>query len=77
MVHDVSWPPPNYRPDVGAGYRVTFADFQRLVGEPEIVELLRSWFGDSPSNLKNLHEQIQADPEKQYWLYQRAMDIWR
>jgi hypothetical protein len=81
----VSWPPPNYRPDYGTGYRVTLEDFCRLVSDPycrpTISPLLRDWFGceitgDTP-NLREIHERIRSDPERQYTLYQRAMDLWR
>jgi len=77
----MSWPPPGYRPDHGTGYRVTFEDFLRLVPEPTIAPLLRDWFGQeitsATANLREIHERIQSDPERQYTLYQRAMDIWR
>jgi hypothetical protein len=43
------WPPPNYRPGYGTGYRVTLADFQHLVSDPlyrrAIAPLLGEWFG--------------------------------
>lgn len=83
----MSWPPPNYRPDYGTGYRVTFDDFCQLVSNkawrPAIAPLLKAWFGrevsgrEDPADLRELHERIQADPEMQYELYQSAMDLWR
>ena len=84
MLWRMSWPPPNYRPDYGTGYRVTFEDFRRLVTDPwcqpTILPLLKEWFGaevGDGEDLRELHERIQADPQKQYYLYQRAMDLWR
>lgn len=45
----MSWPPPNYRPDFGTGYRVTFDDFRTLIAypsyRPSIGALLRDWYG--------------------------------
>jgi hypothetical protein len=93
----MSWPPPNYRPDYGTGYRVTFEDFQQLISNPQwqsgVVPLLRDWFqyeiaGERRTavvrsadgqviDLEALHQRIQADPQKQYELYQNAMDLWR
>ena len=45
----MSWPPPNYRPDFGTGYRVTFDDFRNLIAYPayrsSIGAFLREWYG--------------------------------
>jgi hypothetical protein len=45
----MSWPPPNYRPAFGTGYRVTFDDFRNLLAYPSyrssIGALLREWYG--------------------------------
>jgi hypothetical protein len=45
----MSWPPPNYRPDFGTGYRVTFEDFRNLIAYPayrsSIGALLHDWYG--------------------------------
>jgi hypothetical protein len=61
--------------------------------QPSIGLLLRSWFGceiegEKKSalvrsadgkilNLADLHKSIQSDPQKQYYLYQEAMTLWR
>jgi hypothetical protein len=92
----MTWPPPNYRPDLGTGYNVTFPDFQRLISHPDyrppVAELLRAWFdyaiegnglrtrvlsADGAVVVDTLHRAIQADPQKQYELYQTATTLWR
>jgi len=93
----MSWPPPNYRPDQGSGYKVSFDDFQQLISDPycqaRTAPLLRAWYnyeivGHRPNtvvrsaegedvDVAQLHERIQADPQKQYTLYQTSMDLWR
>jgi hypothetical protein len=61
--------------------------------QPTIAPLLQEWFGyeivgqghvavvHAPGgeavDLRALHALIQSDPEKQYTLYQHAMDLWR
>ena len=43
------WPPPNYRPDFGRGYKITFDEFRQLISypyyQPSIGALLRDWYG--------------------------------
>jgi hypothetical protein len=93
----MSWPPPNYRPDYGSGYKISLRDFRQLVSDPSWQQttgrLLRDWFGyeivgerseatvrsaeGGAIDLSQLHSAIQADPQKQYQLYQAAMDLWR
>jgi len=75
------FPPPNYNPDYGTGYRVTFEDFRYLLTYPpyrRVIEpLLKQWFGEEVgSDLKSLHERTQADPRMQFELYQAAMTLW-
>lgn len=45
----MSWPPPDYNPGYGTGYRVTFEDFRQLLldplYQPAIAPLLNTWFG--------------------------------
>jgi hypothetical protein len=45
----MSWPPPNYNPDHGSGYKVTYDDFLQLLTDrhwrPAIARLLGDWFG--------------------------------
>ena len=96
-IREPSWPPPNYRPDYGTGYRVTWDDFRQLITyppyRPSIGALLKDWYGyeivgpedagavrsqeGADVDLSTLHETIQADPQKQYDLYQAAMTLWR
>ena len=33
--------------------------------------------GGKAVDLRALHELVQSDAQMQYWLYQRAMDLWR
>jgi hypothetical protein len=84
----MSWPPPDYHPEQGTGYRVTFEEFRQLISDPQyqpaIGPLLKAWFGDDVTgpdagsiDVRSLHDRIQADPRMQYELYQRAMDLWR
>jgi hypothetical protein len=44
----MSWPPPNYHPERGTGYQVTFDDFRRLISGPDsrqiMAPLLEAWF---------------------------------
>lgn len=43
------WPPPNYRPDFGTGYGITFHEFRSLISDPAyqppIRALLHEWYG--------------------------------
>lgn len=61
--------------------------------QPTIAPLLQGWFGyeivgqgraaavqapgGEPVDLRALHAQIQSDSQKQFTLYQHAMDLWR
>lgn len=60
--------------------------------QPPIAALLRDWYGyeivgsedkavvrdaSGVVDLKTLFEAIQADPQKQYYLYQSAQTLWR
>jgi hypothetical protein len=42
-------PPPNYRPDFGTGYRISFDEFRSLIRDPlyqpPIRALLHKWYG--------------------------------
>ena len=45
----MSWPPPNYRPDRGTGYAITFDEFRRIISDPGWQDIargsLKEWFG--------------------------------
>ena len=45
----MAWPPPNYHPEMGTGYQVTFDDFRQLISykgwQPAIAPLIKVWFG--------------------------------
>jgi hypothetical protein len=61
--------------------------------QPSIAPLMREWFSyeiigqghaavvrastGEAVDLQALHALIQSDPQKQYTLYQQAMDLWR
>ena len=59
----MTWPPPNYRPDVGTGYAVTLSDFRRLLADrayqPEVKPLLKAWFGYAIEG-EGLHTRIRS-----------------
>ena len=50
-----------------------------IAGGSDLMQLMKDnveapdWLVD----LETLHQRIQADPQKQYELYQNAMDLWR
>ena len=93
----MEWPPANYQPDRGSGYRLRLEDLRQLVSRQEyrsaIAVMLKDWFGYDIVGtgndaailaadgdvvvLETVHERIQSDPQKQYFLYQRAMSFWR
>jgi hypothetical protein len=45
----MSWPPPNYYPDRGTGYRLSFEEFRRLFSyrayRASVEPLIKAWFG--------------------------------
>lgn len=65
-------------------YAITLPEFDSLCrSEPALLRaLVSTWFptfdpGAAPDILRGLYNNIQADPDKQYRLYQLAMTIWR
>ena len=63
-------------------YAITLPEFESLCrSEPALLRaLVSTWFptfdpGAAPDLLRSLHNNIQADPDKQYRLYQLAMTI--
>jgi hypothetical protein len=65
-------------------YAITLPEFESLCrSEPALLHaLVSTWFptfdtDTAPDILRDLHNNIQADPDKQYRLYQLAMTIWR
>ena len=66
------------------GYAITLPEFESLCrSEPALLRtLVSTWFptfdpGAAPDLLRSFYDDIQANPDKQYRLYQLAMTIWR